>query len=347
MTVSNLPLESLIRMVVSSQHAVDGLQAMAAEIGGREGRKVAQLAETLRRGGNIDAQIAHVPWAITTLQAAGSQLDTTRPEVTGTQLPRWLMLKDQRIETKKALNRTVWFSLGYGLLALIVGLVCLRFAASLYSYFDFDFSWPKKPTRSLTDELQRVHIVYLGLISINALLILLWLARAECWSGIARRSKSLNFLCKLVASFWNRVPLVGSTIQAIDLAEMCESISLSLSCGWTFPDACRWTAKQTRSPGMRAWLEKAAPMLERGESFAATLKHSPCRPSWLPVMINLYSVEQTNVSLAERWRSLSDKLHSLMSRRRRRTTVCLPPISNRLFIIDVFTWLVIRNENDF
>lgn len=329
----NPPLESLIRMVVSSHGAIDGLNAMADEIGGGDGRKIAALADTLRRGGSIESQIAQVPWNVTTLQAAATQLDATQSQFAALNLPRWLMLKAQRLEAKQALNRTVWFSLGYVLLSLIVGWIVLRFAASLYDYYDFDFSWPKSASGSVAEEIQRVRVIYVGLIGILAGLIILWIARAECWSKIAIRSKLLNYLYKLVASFWYRFPLIGSTNQAIDQAEMCESISLSLTCGWTFPEACRWTAIQTHSPSLLAWLEESAGLLERGESIAASVKHSPFRSAWLPVMIDLYSLEQSQVSMADRWRSLSDNLHSLMNRRRRRTTACLLPLATALSIL--------------
>lgn len=94
--VASLPLESLIRMVAASDDGVEGLQAMAIELGGRDGGKIALVAEHIRRGGAIADEKYFGPQSVSILQASAISQTPQTEMCRSSRLPRWILLEDHR-----------------------------------------------------------------------------------------------------------------------------------------------------------------------------------------------------------------------------------------------------------
>jgi hypothetical protein len=326
MTGTTLPLESLIRMVATSDHALEGLQAMAREIGGREGARIARLSESLRRGASIGSVGSVSLQTVPILQASYECKDTESEHFVGTHLPRWMILQDQRIETRASLRRVVWIALAYCVFTSLLGSYLSGLGISLVKEFNFFNDW-SMGSPSNDDSSQVIFGFYVGLSTLCGGLLVMWAARSDAWLPLARRSNSMGYFLRFVESFWDRVPFIGSTYTAIDLAEMCESVSLSLTSGWTFPDAFRAASQQTKSACLRQWLEESAMRLDRGETLSSTFERCPLRSYWLQGVSEVLSVEKSNGKLANQWRDLSDRVHALMLSRGRRVRAGFFPLA--------------------
>jgi type II secretory pathway component PulF len=323
--LSSLPLESLVRSLAASNDAVAGLQAMALEIGGRDGAKIKQLADRLQRGEMV-SNWQHVdPSKVSLLQAAA--MDDTSLDG---RVPRWVLLQDQRTQSRSRLHRIVWFCLCYLLAATVGGLaIQLTFISFLREISnDLRYSYTSQQSQSLSLALDTViRDIYQASVVLMIGLMMLWAAR-QC-----------NCFGRAIESFWNRMPLIGSTFRAIDLAQMSEAIYQSLSAGWTYPQALRTAASQAQSALLRDWLIDGAERLDRGESFETVMNACPLHASLLAGMSQILSSTQPDSSMLDQWQIVSDRLHQLMIRRLRRISMVLAPASVMLSIaILVFGW---------
>jgi hypothetical protein len=328
-SVASLPLDSLVRMVAASNDAVGGLQAMAQEIGGREGAKIRSLAERIRRGESMDQEGKQ----LSLLQAVAGDERSMAGHV-----PRWVLLRDQRTQTRRSLRRIVWFALGYLTAATIVGLgiqtVCTKLVDELgISSFGFFYnSVQSQPVEIAITVRYGYQILLLSLL----VLIVLWAVR-----GMERLGSSSlgSWLAQPVERFWKRVPFVGSTYSAIDLAQMSESIYQSLSASWTYPQAFRTAALETRSSVLRQWLTNSADRLERGEKLEAVLGTCALQANWLNAMSQLLAVPMSSESLSEQWLVVSNRFHHLMLARARRTMFAVAPSCMLIAtVLLVFGW---------
>jgi type II secretory pathway component PulF len=318
------PLDALIRMVASSDDAVEGLQAVAAELGGRAGQKVANLADRLRRGAPMADESSIDPESLSLLQASAIGDSPEAARFHGSRLTRCVMLEGRRSQIRTSLRRIVWFGLFYALAASLVGMGLQRVVVAFASDFGL---------RAFRVEFADMMIVvnevssslYVALVLLTLMLMVSWAVRGGMILRSQNRSKWLGWFLRGNESFWNRVPFVGSTYRAIDLAEMSEEISQALSVGWTFPLALRTAANQSKSATLRRWLWIGASHLDRGDSFESVLDTCPLRAHWLRGMSQLLSSPKTTGQLAEQWRSASDGLHHLMINRGRRAAIALVP----------------------
>ena len=330
---SSLPLESLIRMAASSDSAIEGLQAMAIEVGGRDGGKIAAVAERLRRGGSTADETAFGPSAVPILQAAANENASKSDTLPSSRLPRWVMLEDRRTQVRTSLRRIVWAGLIYSLIASGVGFGLQKVGISFLDTFGlagYEFSLLDK----VIDVSEIILFGYVGLIVLTVLLMLSWACRAGFGFRLGERSSRLNTLSCTNESFWNAVPFVGSTYRSIDLAKMSEAIFQSVSVGWEFSLAMRAAADQSRSPTLRNWLLRSADRLDRGESFGSVFDTCPLGAHWLHAMSQVLSTQKTDREMADQWRSVSDKLHVLMLNRGQRATAALLP-ATALFSVSI------------
>jgi hypothetical protein len=320
------PLESLIRMVAASAYAVEGLQAVAIEVGGREGAKIAKMADTLRRGGRTNFENESALHVSSTVQEDARSDRSHREAVFGIQLPRWILLQQQRVQSRANLRRLVWFALLYGFLASVVGSYLLKVGITIVK--DIGLSSDSFDLRNVSIEAHEIISGFYGFaISMYAILIVLWIGRSQACMKCLMRFGWLGFAGRAIESFWNRVPFIGSTYRTIDLAEMFESIASSLASGSTFSDAFRSAARQTQSAHLNRWLREGAAHFDQGESFASVVSRCPIQAHILVGASSVLSKDVSSAALAGQWRQLSDRMHLLMLSRIRRTAVGFLPLS--------------------
>ncbi len=323
--LSSLPLEYLVRAVAASSDAVAGLKALAAEVGSRDGAKIRQLAERLQRGETITQWQPSDASKVSLLQASAMDDSSLAGRV-----PRWVLLHDQRTQSRSQLHRVVWFCFGYLLAAAIGGwliqVTVTTYLAEVSS--DYTTAYLSQPAQAQSLVMQDViRRAYQGTIVILIGLAMLWASR-QC-SRFGQR----------VERFWNQVPFIGSTYRAIDLAQMCEAIYQALSASWTYPQALRTAASQSKSMLLRDWLLQGAARIEGGESFEAVMSTCPLRASLLSGMSPILSTPTSGNVWLEQWRIVSDRLHQLMIRRACRiATVLAPAVVLLSIVILAFGW---------
>ena len=337
--VSTLPLESLIRMVVSSDDAVEGLRAMAIELGGRDGGAVAKLADRLRRGEAITDVKSQPPDSVSLLQAS-----TPDEAISSGGLPRWVMLDDQRSRVRHKLRRIVWFGLGGLLAATLAGLWLFDQVTGFLGDLNMNsnmFDWERYDDPvSKTSLLTNMFRVGYGSFAVTAIfLIAIWAIRGISISNDQNPLSWRSKVIRLSEAFWNVFPFIGATYRAMDLAQMSESIFLSLSAHWTYPQAFIAAAGQTKSAILRRWLLASVSRLERGDSVDSVVLTCPLRANWLAGMSHVLSTSSTDNLVVSQWRAVSDRLHQLMISRGRRAFIVITSASILVSTsILIFSW---------
>jgi len=151
-----------------------------------------------------------------------------------------------------------------------------------------------------------------------------------------RRSDRLGSVADMLL---DGVPMVGSSLAAIDLAEMTDGVARTLAAGRNYGDAFRETAAVVTSARMRAWLAAAAQTIDRGAALASVLPRLPIRSSLLPALVGQSGPHPDAPVIA--WQTAAESLLRAAIRQSRRLFFLLPPIAATLAAMLAWSSLLI------
>ncbi len=124
----------------------------------------------------------------------------------------------------------------------------------------------------------------------------------------------------------DRLPMIGSTLRAIDLAEMSESVFVSIASGDDYPSAFRAASRSTRSQMLARWTSRAAERLAAGESLHGIARTMPMRGEFISGVLGAFSGGNTFTTAHALWRETSERMHELMLRRGSQLQLVLAPV---------------------
>ncbi len=288
------------------------MEAAAEELGqGRGAVALHSLADRLRRGGaagQSGAPAAERPWGAEERFLASL---LGGPEGTVGAMGSYLALREAIRDLRSQLRRSVGLALALLLTAIAVGLFVM---------------WiPRDDFQQVLDEFALETPLSIWVVETVCWTLLLGsllgclLIAAACLGR--RASGSVGRLAEAVL---HRVPLLGSTLFWIDLAEMSDAMARLLARQRPYPEAFATVAGLTPSATLRHWLRAAGEAIARGASVDDLLARLPWRASLLTAWVRSSGPAPEQPEVA--WRIAAEAAWRRARRRTTRTVWMLPPL---------------------
>ena len=246
--------------------------------------------------------------------------------LTITQKTRVEFWSEIRSSVQKDLFRLVLVATFYLALSLAIGSFLLRMMEQVLReliYID-GFSWEDmrfQNSHPEIDWIRSTYMIYLAgavCLGVGSILILLFLT-----------DKLPGWLGKWLA----RLPLIGSTMECLAAAELCQSVFCSVSENLPYDIAFRKASKNINYSFVNCWAEVAAARLEKGQALSAVVGSVPLRVPPMAVLSSMFANEKSREQALQSWESAAEESHFLSRARADRTSVF---VSNIVLLVSVF-----------
>ncbi len=290
-------IESVLALIASRDDATTGLRALAEETGGRTGRRYRVIADRIERGESIGIS-----------SSASASMNSVAS------LTRFAILQRSRGETRGHVIAVSLLGWIYLLCSLAVGMFLLQVAAPFANTLIADIDWNIGDRGDISATINLyVGLFWFGIavtVSLGILFLIRMLPRAPVW----------------IEWLWGKVPIIGPTLRAMDLAEMAESFYQSLASGQDYAMAFGAASKTSRSKRLSRWLLRSQQRIEAGESLHGVARDLPVQGEFISGVFGSLASNHSASSALEMWRETSLRMHSLMFRRGVRVRTVLAPV---------------------
>lgn len=231
-----------------------------------------------------------------------------------------------RSTVKKATRRLVLVATFYLMMSLIIGAFLLQMMEKILRELVYinGFSWEEISFQTAHPELRWIHITYQ-----------IYLAVAVC-VGIGSILNVLFLADRLpgrLSKWMARTPLIGSTIECLAAAELCQSVFRSISEELPYHLAFKKAASEINHSHIRCWTETASNRLEQGEALSVVVNSVPLNVPPMAVLSSVSGNEMSREQALQLWENAAEESHFLSQARSDRTGVF---VSNVILLISVF-----------
>jgi type II secretory pathway component PulF len=288
------------------------MEAAAQELGsGASGAAFNALADRLRRGGVASGEASAGTEAPLGAEERFLANLSGGPEGTVGAIGNYLALRESIRDLRSQIARSVGLGLVLLLAAIAVGLFVL---------------WvPRAGLQQVLDEfeLETTFGIWIGELVCWVLLVGSLMGCLLIAAAFAGRRAS-GRIGRVAESVLHRVPLLGSTLIWIDLAEMSDAMARLLERKRPYPEACATVAALTPSATLRRWLRATGDAIARGASLDDRLARLPWRASLLTAWLASSGPAPDQPDVA--WRIAAEAAWRRARRRTMRTVWMLPPL---------------------
>lgn len=136
-----------------------------------------------------------------------------------------------------------------------------------------------------------------------------------------------------LSAWMANVPFIGSTMECLAAAELCQSVFQCVNSRQTYPAALSHASVTIGNPAIRRWANEASKRLDQGQSVSDILGTSPLRVPPVAVLSGVFIQEKTPEQTVALWESATEESHLLAQSRFERANVFL---SNMIILISAF-----------